>query len=391
MKYRLSQRLLKVASLTPNLKKLPSSPPLLIVLPLWALPAQPAQEATRWFLFMVIALIILLFVAVAVLLPLTLKLNQQRHRKKVQPTTTVPTEPPPPSPSSLVDTVQTAPVGVSEDLAVTEPGIRLIKAEREPETVPASGPRPANIGWKIAGLSDTGLRRELNEDSMLMVEADMPCGLYVVADGMGGHDAGEIASGLTVQAIQEHFASHAPTTTAVSFDDWLTEAVTAANEKVLASQGSRTEERKMGSTLVMALVADGQAHIANVGDSRAYHLNSAGIQQISVDHSLVERLVQIGQLTREEARTHKQKNVIYSTIGDKPDMEVGFYHVDLQPGDRLLLCSDGLSGMITDEEIFDISHGYPDPAAACQTLIEAAKRAGGHDNITAIIVQMDGE
>lgn len=391
MKYLLSQLLPKVTNSTPNLKKLPSSPPLLVILPFWMLPVQPIQEAARWFLFMVIALIVLLFIAVAVLLPLTMRLNQQRHRKKVQPTAPTEPSPPSPSPSSLADTVETTPALVNEDLAVTEPGIRLIKAEREPETGPTSGPRPANIGWRIAGLSDTGLRRELNEDNMLMVEADLPCGLYVVADGMGGHDAGEIASGLTVKAIQEHFTSHIPTTTAMSFDDWLTGAVTAANEMVLNSQGSRTEERKMGSTLVMALVAGGQAHIANVGDSRAYHINSAGIQQISVDHSLVERLVQIGQLTREEARTHKQKNVIYSTIGDKPDMEMGLYHVDLQPGDRLLLCSDGLSGMITDEEILEISRSQPDPAAACQTLIEAAKRAGGHDNITAIIVQMDGD
>ncbi|NJN98261.1 MAG: serine/threonine-protein phosphatase [Anaerolineales bacterium] len=146
----------------------------------------------------------------------------------------------------------------------------------------------------------------------------------------------------------------------------------------------------MGSTLVMALIADQQAHIANVGDSRAYRISQAGIEQISVDHSLVERLVQIGQLTREEARTHKQKNVIYSTIGDKPDMDVSFYHVPLQPGDRLLLCSDGLCGMITDDEILAISRSQSDPAAACRSLIEAAKRAGGHDNITAIIVQMGG-
>jgi serine/threonine protein phosphatase PrpC len=359
----------------------------LLSLPFLALPARPGQEATRWFLMVVIALILLLFIAVAVLLPLTLRLNQQRQRKKPQPKTEP--EPAPPLPDSLVDTVETTPVVAAEDLAVTEPGIRLIKAEREPETLPASGPRPANIGWRIAGLSDTGLRRELNEDNMLMVEADLPCGLYVVADGMGGHDAGEVASGLTVNAIQQHFVSHTPTTTAVSYDDWLTNAVMTANQTVLNSQGSRTEEKKMGSTLVMALVAGGQAHIANVGDSRAYHLNSAGIQQISVDHSLVERLVQIGQLTREEARTHKQKNVIYSTIGDKPDMEMGLYHVDLQAGDRLLLCSDGLSGMITDEEILAISRSQPDPAAACKALIEAAKRAGGHDNITAIIVQMD--
>ena len=146
----------------------------------------------------------------------------------------------------------------------------------------------------------------------------------------------------------------------------------------------------MGSTLIMALVTEGQAHIANVGDSRAYHLNNAGIKQISTDHSLVERLIQIGQLTRDEARTHKQKNVIYNTVGDKLEMEVGLYQVVLQPGDRLLLCSDGLSGMITDEEILEISRSRPNPAEACKALIEAAKKAGGYDNITAIIVQMDG-
>jgi protein phosphatase len=286
-----------------------------------------------------------------------------------------------------VETIPTAPVEI-EDVAATSPSLRAIAVEREPDVLPASGQRPANIGWQIAGLSDTGLRRELNEDNLMMLEADPPCGLYVVADGMGGHDAGEIASQLTVQTIQQHFMEHTPTPGA-SAEEWLKSAVMAANQTVLAKQGDRTEEKKMGSTLVMALVMEGQAHIANVGDSRAYLLNSAGIRQISVDHSLVERLVQIGQLTREEARTHKQKNVIYSTIGDKPDMEVGLYHINLQPGDRLLLCSDGLSGMLTDEEILTISRNYPEPAAACKALIEAAKMAGGHDNITAIMVQMN--
>jgi protein phosphatase len=262
--------------------------------------------------------------------------------------------------------------------------------EREPDTLPASGQRPANIHWQIAGLSDTGLRRELNEDSLVMLEADIPCGLYVVADGMGGHEAGEIASQLTVQTIERHFMERPPLST-MPVEEWLKSAVAAANEAVLSQQGSRTEDRKMGSTLVMALVMDGQAHIVNVGDSRAYLINTTTIQQISIDHSLVERLVQIGQLTREEARTHKQKNVIYSTVGDKEDMEIGLYHVKLQPGDRLLLCSDGLSGMLTDEEIQVISRNRPDPASACKSLIEAAKMAGGHDNITAIIVQMDPE
>jgi protein phosphatase len=380
----------KITPTHSDFKTLLPWPSCLMSLPLFILPAQPGPQGTRWFLMIVMALIVLLFVAVAVLLPLTLRLAEQRGQKKTQSpskseveSTSSPTEP-------ITEQVETIPVFIPDDLAATEPGLRTIKAEREPDTMPASGARPAQIGWQIAGLSDTGLRRELNEDNMLMWEADMPCGLYVVADGMGGHDAGEVASSLAVEAIQQHFMSHTPTSTTISFNEWLTSAVMTANQTVLAGQGDRTEERKMGSTLVMAQVADGQAHIANVGDSRAYHITNLGIQQISVDHSLVERLVQIGQLTREEARTHKQKNVIYSTIGDKPDMEIGLYHVDLQPGDRLLLCSDGLSGMLTDDEILQISRSQPDPAAACKGLIEAAKRAGGHDNITAIIVQMNG-
>ena len=145
----------------------------------------------------------------------------------------------------------------------------------------------------------------------------------------------------------------------------------------------------MGSTLVMALVIADQTYIANVGDSRAYRLNDEGIEQISVDHSLVERLVQIGQLTREEARTHKNRNVIYNTLGDKPDPEVSLYNVPLQPGDRLLLCSDGLNDMVTDEKLLEISRSQATPAEACKVMIEAAKSAGGNDNITTIIVQID--
>jgi protein phosphatase len=139
----------------------------------------------------------------------------------------------------------------------------------------------------------------------------------------------------------------------------------------------------------MTLITEEQAHIANVGDSRAYHLNNEDIQQISEDHSLVERLIQIGQLTREEARVHRQRNVIYNTIGDKSNLEVSLYHLTLQPGDRLLLCSDGLSNMITDEEILDISRRHPLPAEACKKMVKAAKFAGGNDNITAIIVQLN--
>lgn len=295
-----------------------------------------------------------------------------------------------------------APPRYSQDMAKTQPSplvrvgppVTEITLEQEPRTLPVQGQRPANISWQIAGLTDVGLKREQNEDALLLAEATIPdgrpVGLYVVADGLGGHQGGEVASQLAIDAILNYFTQQPPTPGGgAPFEDWLKQAAYAANRAVLARQEDQTQSKKMGSTAVMALVMPGQAHLANVGDSRAYQLNGTRIEQISVDHSLVERLVQIGQLTRAEARTHKNRNVLYNSLGDKPHIDVGLYHRQLQPGDRLLLCSDGLSGMITDEEILDISRAYAEPAAACAELVRAAKAAGGSDNITAIIVQMD--
>ncbi len=264
----------------------------------------------------------------------------------------------------------------------------------EPSTLPVSGQRPAKISWQISALTDVGLRRELNEDNMLMIEGEMdglgPYGIYIVADGLGGHEAGEVASQLTVSAIQKQHTENPPVASAAPFEDWLKSAVLKANEVVIEHQGGMSEASKMGSTLVMALVTGTRAHIVNVGDSRAYRLNREKIEQISVDHSLVERLVQIGQITREEARTHKQRNVIYSIIGEKRKLEIGFYHVALEAGERLLLCSDGLSGMVSDEHLLKISLSQTNLRQANQLMVEAAKQAGGHDNITAVMVQMNG-
>lgn len=343
-----------------------------------------------------VGLMIGLFILVILILLLLLWLRRRKKKSLIAPD--LPKAEPVPQPDDAVTTPVTPP-----DLAQTEPSLPVAEKDEmmtipvitvdEPETVPISGQRPAQIGWQIAGLTDVGLKRELNEDKLLMIEAEMPgigpYGIYAVADGMGGHEKGEIASQLTLRAVQEQFTQHPPTSADTPFDDWLKAAATTANQAVLARQEpGNTQERKMGSTLVMALVTAEQAHIANVGDSRAYCLNDEDIQQISEDHSLVERLIQIGQLTREEARVHRQRNVIYNTIGDKPNLEVSLYHIALQPGDRLLLCSDGLSNMITDEEIFDISRSHALPAGACKRMVEAAKSAGGNDNITAIIVQM---
>jgi serine/threonine protein phosphatase PrpC len=162
--------------------------------------------------------------------------------------------------------------------------------------------------------------------------------------------------------------------------------VEMANRKVFELRKSAGTD--MGSTLVSAVLDGSRAYVAHVGDSRAYLINSQGIRQITTDHSLVERLIATNQITREEARHHPQRNVIYRTIGDKLKLEVDLSVHNLKVGDRLLLCSDGLSGMVDDPMIYQIVQGAASPQAACDALINAANAAGGEDNITAIIVEV---
>jgi len=331
----------------------------------------PFQDITTYLVYAGIGALAGLLILLVIILPILVLLR--RRKKVLELATRPPEEAQPEVPASEVDTKESLPaLGVGS-----------------PITLPISGQRPDGVQWEIAGLTDVGLKRELNEDNLLMLESETPnglLGLYAVADGMGGHEKGEVASQLTLNAIQTEFTRQSP---AIPFEDWLREMAAAANKIVMARQDSGSPDKKMGSTLVMALFTEQDIHIANVGDSRAYHLTGDSITQITEDHSLVERLVQIGQITREEARHHRQKNVIYNTIGDKDNLQVSLYDLFLPPGDRLLLCSDGLSGMLTDEQILEISQKYPSPVDACKELVQAAKNAGGLDNITAIVIEMN--
>jgi len=238
----------------------------------------------------------------------------------------------------------------------------------------------------------------LNEDSLLTIElvpvfrsVSVPVGLFVVADGMGGHEAGDVASRLTIHTIAQMAVSEVLTPAAVGEAlpeprEWLISAVQAANRLVYDQR--RAAGTDMGTTLVMALFVGSMATIANVGDSRAYLLEQDGITQITTDHSLVERLIATGQITSEEAVDHPQKNVIYRVIGDKPRVETDLFEQHLAPGKALLLCSDGLSGMVPDEQIWQIWRTSTSPQEACDRLVEAANLAGGEDNITVVIVQV---
>lgn len=295
---------------------------------------------------------------------------------------------------ALEDTQVSLPT-LTEMLDETTLNLPEITTVGEPNVLPVSGQRPPTIGWQIASLTDVGLKREINEDNMLMWEAESDelgaYGLYVVADGLGGHVAGEIASQLAVDAIQQRLETVPPLSASGqnSLEEWLKETAKAANEAILRHQQEDDEVKKMGSTVVMALLTGRTARVINVGDSRAYRLNHQKIEQISTDHSLVERLVQIGQITREEARTHKQRNVIYSTLGEKQRMEIGYYEIELSSNDRLLLCSDGLSEKVPDELMLYISRSETDLGVVAQLLVEAAKQAGGDDNITVVMIQLN--
>ena len=222
---------------------------------------------------------------------------------------------------------------------------------------------PENVRVQVGMLTDVGRMRTLNEDSVVL---DLTARFATLiarecmrADGMGGHAAGDVASQLTIQAIQEavdslHLEAEWKLPDARL---WLEQLVTAANQAVYTQR--RAADSDMGCTLVLALAIGGHMTIANIGDSRAYWLSVDGATQITTDHSLVERLVAAGHITAKEAREHPRRNVIYRVVGDKPKADFDLFEKVLAPGEALLLCSDGLSGMIPDARIWTLWHHAP--------------------------------
>lgn len=278
-----------------------------------------------------------------------------------------------------------------------------------PGTMAEAATLPAGEGQAHADLhdvvlhvgckTDVGRVRQSNEDSLFVLEFQSannsiirPAGLFVLADGMGGHEGGEIASGMLVRALGRR-AANEWLTQAIDFRGelvdrgaWLAGAIQMANKDIY--DWATENHCEMGTTVVAALIENSTALIAHVGDSRAYRVNSAGIERLTVDHSLVESLVAARQLKPEEARNHPQANVIYRTVGDQPQVVVDLKKVRLYPGDRLLLCSDGLNGMLPDETISELAMAAGSPEAACEALVQAANAAGGEDNCSVILIEL---
>ena len=228
-----------------------------------------------------------------------------------------------------------------------------------------------------AGLSDPGLTRPANEDAILL---EPP--LYVVADGMGGHRAGEVASRVAI----EELLANAPRRVDVKA---LARAVRAANRAVIAGAENSRTRAGMGTTLTAAMVDGTHVAIAHVGDSRAYLLHAGALRRITEDHSMVAALVRDGTITEEDARFHPQRSVITRALGSDQNMVADTYELDAAAGDRLLLCTDGLTGMLPDDYIAEILVSERDPASAVAKLVEAANRAGGYDNISVVVVDLD--
>lgn len=234
----------------------------------------------------------------------------------------------------------------------------------------------SNYELRHGGVTDTGNVRTVNQDQLL-ADGD----LVAVADGMGGHRGGEVASWLAVETLREAFVADPSA-------DGLVAAVHAANTAVWERSESDPELRGMGTTLVAVALVGPSLAVVNVGDSRAYLLHDGRLRRLTSDHSLVAEMVRAGQISEDEARSHPRRNILTQVVG--VDAEIEPYVDETVPhrGDRLLLCSDGLFNELDDAQIAAILADEPDPTAAATHLVAAAKTAGGTDNITALVLDI---
>ena len=270
-----------------------------------------------------------------------------------------------------------------------------------PEEIATGKPMP--LRFRIGARTDQGRVRKNNQDSVYTGTFKLQGAtvrVALVADGMGGAKAGEQASQIASEVAQaqiQHNGAGQALPDDSAWQELLRKAAIEANRRVYEESRSDEARKGMGTTLTIALIVGERLHVASVGDSRAYLLNAGGVTkdgattaQLTSDHSLVARLVDIGQITAEQARTHPQRNLLYRSIGTDPSVEVDTLSEQLEPGDLVLLCSDGLFNHVRDEEIAQIALKQPDPNRACEQLVALANERGGRDNISVVIVRVEG-
>ena len=248
-----------------------------------------------------------------------------------------------------------------------------------------------------ASATDTGLRRSINEDSV-SVREDL--GLFLVADGMGGHAAGEVASRTAVEGIvafvEATRATSPDQTWPIPYDPELSmnanrlrAGFRMGNWRLAEQIASSSELRGMATTAVAMLIDGGTGTLAHVGDSRAYRLRDGQLERLTRDHSWVEEQIRVGALSEAAARQHPWRNIVTRALTGSEDLEVDIQEVALQSGDRLLLCSDGVFTVLDDDQISQVLRRETDPDQLCQALIQGANDGGGPDNVTAVVLEVD--
>ena len=269
-----------------------------------------------------------------------------------------------------------------------------------------NGEAASGIRVRLFGRTDVGQIREHNEDNFLvadltrrsrsLMETDRVQGVAErgtvlgVCDGMGGAAAGEVASQLAVDIIYEKLSQGDPPLNHDDLARRLVNSVEEAGGRIFGEARADRTRRGMGTTATIAALLDSRLFVAQVGDSRAYVLRGDKFVQVSRDQSLVNQLIEAGQLTEEEAETFEHNNIILQALGTAETVQVDLTYVDLRHGDTLLVCSDGLSGMVRADEMREVLLSNPEPFDACKELVDRANRAGGHDNITVIVAVFEG-
>lgn len=237
---------------------------------------------------------------------------------------------------------------------------------------------------RFAGLTDTGLVRAANQDAYY---ADPDGRFFIVADGMGGHAGGQEASQIATKNIQAYLNEHWNTHT--SSNVLLEEAVERANRGILKDQNEHPERADMGTTVVVLMFRQGQSWCANVGDSRLYRLRESHLSQLTEDDTWVSQAIKGGEMTAEQAKVHPWRHVLSKCLGRQDLEKIAIYPLEVEAGDRLLLCSDGLTEEVPDESIRAVLQEHESLEETTAQLVERAKKAGGSDNITTVVVDHD--
>lgn len=252
---------------------------------------------------------------------------------------------------------------------------------------------------RAAGLTDVGLKREGNEDAFSSDEAS---GLFIVADGMGGHLAGEVASRVAVEMISDSFQRWRTNETPVEEiygtpdasltrpGNYLSSSIRLANRVVYEMAREHDQYQGMGTTVAVVYVTPTLIVAANAGDSRIYLIRDGRLERLSKDHTLVSEQVEMGMMTPEEAETSPLKHVLTRNLGSSDDVDVDVYEIEPSNEDRFVLCSDGLTDLISDQEILEMTGGEDDPDELCRRFVQIALQRGGHDNTTVISVFVKG-